>query len=69
MSTHTYTITDDGRHGYPYRAQCVCGWQSNTYAAEHAAQAMADDHIRRASTLGPHGYGGPFEGASPYGKA
>jgi hypothetical protein len=32
-------------HGYPYRAHCDCGWQSNTYAAAHAAQNMADNHI------------------------
>lgn len=31
-------------HGYPYRATCSCGWQSNTYAATHAAQQMADAH-------------------------
>lgn len=32
-------------HGYPFRAACVCGWESNTYAAVHAAQIMADDHV------------------------
>jgi hypothetical protein len=32
-------------HGYPFRAACVCGWQSNTYAAVHAAKIMADDHV------------------------
>lgn len=32
-------------HGYPYRATCSCGWQSRTYAATHAAQIMADEHV------------------------
>ena len=32
-------------HGYPYRATCSCGWRSNTYAATHAAQSMAEDHV------------------------
>jgi hypothetical protein len=31
--------------GYPFRATCVCGWKSKTYAANHAAQTMADEHI------------------------
>jgi hypothetical protein len=33
-------------HGYPYRATCSCGWQSNTYCAEHAAQGMAEYHLK-----------------------
>jgi hypothetical protein len=42
---HVTTIaTVRNNHGYPYRATCSCGWQSNTYAATHAAQTMADDH-------------------------
>jgi hypothetical protein len=32
-------------HGYPFRADCSCGWQSRTYAATHAAKAMGDDHV------------------------
>lgn len=40
-------------HGYPFRAACACGWQSNTYAATHAAQIMADDHV--ASENSYHG--------------
>jgi len=31
--------------GYPYRAVCACGWKSKCYAATHAAQTMADDHL------------------------
>ena len=31
--------------GYPFRATCRCGWMSKTYAATHAAQIMADDHL------------------------
>ncbi|QBP29700.1 hypothetical protein SEA_TYPHA_45 [Mycobacterium phage Typha] len=37
------TVADN--HGYPYRAKCACGWESNTYASQHAAQAMGDDHL------------------------
>jgi hypothetical protein len=32
-------------HGYPFRAVCSCGWQSNTYAADHAARYIGDDHV------------------------
>jgi hypothetical protein len=35
-------------HGYPYRAQCSCGWASNTYVARHAAESMADGHLSSA---------------------
>jgi hypothetical protein len=31
--------------GYPYRSVCSCGWRSKTYAATHAAEAMAQDHL------------------------
>jgi hypothetical protein len=31
--------------GYPFRATCLCGWKSKTYAATHAAQTMADEHV------------------------
>lgn len=31
--------------GYPFRATCQCGWKSKTYAADHAAKVMAEDHI------------------------
>lgn len=40
------TIADHRHdHGYPYRAECDCGWISKSYAAVHAARTMADDHI------------------------
>jgi hypothetical protein len=43
-------------HGYPYRAVCSCGWFSNTYTAEHAAQTMADAHLEPlAATAAPKG--------------
>lgn len=32
-------------HGYPWRATCRCGWVSDGYVAERAAQLMADDHV------------------------
>ncbi|QIG61591.1 hypothetical protein SEA_SYRA333_81 [Mycobacterium phage Syra333] len=32
----------------PWRAECTCGWVSVSYAADHAAQIMADDHVARA---------------------
>ena len=31
-------------HGYPWRAECWCGYVSRGYVAEHAAQSMADNH-------------------------
>lgn len=31
-------------HGYPFRAECGCGWKSIGYAAAHAAQTMLDAH-------------------------
>lgn len=31
--------------GYPFRATCWCGWKSKCYAATHAAQIMADEHL------------------------
>lgn len=31
--------------GYPFRATCWCGWKSKTYAAIHAAELMAQDHL------------------------
>lgn len=43
---HAYIVQMNGNHGYPYRASCPCGWQSNTYAAAHAAHTMGEDHIR-----------------------
>lgn len=47
---HTITVAwTPNNHGYPYRATCGCGWQSNTYAAEHAAQTMGDDHAAKAN--------------------
>ena len=43
---HSITIADHRHdHGYPYRAECACGWISKSYAAVHAARTMADDHI------------------------
>lgn len=42
---HVIDISSDGGHGYPYRARCVCGWQSNTYAASHAAETMGFAHV------------------------
>lgn len=45
MSRHSAEVVAIGlNHGYPFRAVCPCGWQSRGYAAEHAAQVMADDH-------------------------
>lgn len=37
--------------GYPFRAVCDCGWKSKCYAATHAAQIMADDHLTHPSAL------------------
>lgn len=31
----------------PWRAECECGWTSVSYARDHAAQIMADDHAER----------------------
>ncbi len=43
---HTVTVADHRHdHGYPYRAECECGWISKSYAAVHAARTMADEHI------------------------
>lgn len=41
---HNWEVRQTGGHGYPYRAHCVCGWQSNTYAAPHAADQMGAHH-------------------------
>ncbi|AER26154.1 hypothetical protein SSEA_SKINNY_161 [Mycobacterium phage Skinny] len=42
---HFFTVVwVPNNHGYPFRAECSCGWQSATYAAEHAAEAMGADH-------------------------
>lgn len=35
----------DPAQRYPYAAVCRCGWRSRGYVREHAAQAMADDHV------------------------
>lgn len=35
--------------GYPFRATCICGWRSKTYAATHAAQTMAEEHVNDPS--------------------
>jgi hypothetical protein len=42
---HSVTFSYAGAHGYPYRAECACGWISKSYAAVHAARTMADEHI------------------------
>lgn len=45
---HLHNITVGwvpNNHGYPYQAHCTCGWGSITYAAQHAAQGMADAHL------------------------
>lgn len=47
--THNYAVSRIGGHGYPYRAVCPCGWQSNTYAAAHAAHSMAGQHVAVAA--------------------
>lgn len=46
---HNYSVRRIGGHGYPYRAVCPCGWQSNTYAAAHAAHSMAGEHVAVAA--------------------
>jgi hypothetical protein len=47
--THTIEVTwVPNNHGYPYRATCSCGWQSNTYVSLHAAQMMGDYHTEPA---------------------
>lgn len=46
---HPYSVRRIGSHGYPYRAVCPCGWQSNTYAAAHAAHSMAGEHVAVAA--------------------
>lgn len=35
-------------HGYPYQAQCACGWFSLGYVREHAAQQMLELHKENA---------------------
>lgn len=35
-----------GRYGYT--PTCSCGWVTRGYIAEHAAQAVADDHKENA---------------------
>lgn len=48
--THAVTVGwVVNNHGYPYRATCECGWQSNTYAVDHAAQGMADAHMEKVA--------------------
>ena len=37
-------------HGYPWRAVCWCGYVSQGYVAEHAAQGMADYHNKPVLT-------------------
>jgi len=44
--THGTEIEYRSYHnGYPFRATCWCGWKSKHYAAAHAAQIMADEHL------------------------
>lgn len=46
---HEITVTTvANNHGYPYRATCSCGWQSNTYAAAHAAESMGSYHYENS---------------------
>ena len=47
MTTHSVAVTfTGGRYGYV--PTCSCGWVTRGYVAEHAAQAVADDHEERA---------------------
>lgn len=41
--THDVAVTLTGGR-YPFRPTCSCGWGARGYVAEHAAQAVADDH-------------------------
>jgi len=42
---HYVEVTDQqGTRGYPYRAVCVCGWQSWSYMTRWAATLMGEDH-------------------------
>jgi len=41
---HATTVARSGGHGYPYRAECACGWSSKSYAATHAAAQMGAEH-------------------------
>ena len=45
MAEHTYAVRSGGRHGYPFRAECTCGWKSKTYQTEFACQIMGDAHV------------------------
>lgn len=41
---HVATVTETSGQLYPYRPVCPCGQRFRAYAAEHAAQLVADDH-------------------------
>ena len=47
--THATTVARSGGHGYPYRAECACGWSSKSYAATHAAAHMGAEHLNHTS--------------------
>lgn len=51
MNNHATTVAyyPFSNHGYPFRATCECGWTSTSYAAQHAAQQMADEHMASVS--------------------
>lgn len=42
---HVFAVSTGGRHGYPFRAVCSCGWQSKTYQTEFACQMMGEAHL------------------------
>ena len=42
---HFVEVSDDqGTNGYPFRAVCICGWRSWSYASRYAATLMGQDH-------------------------
>ncbi|WGH22002.1 hypothetical protein SEA_TROGGLEHUMPER_121 [Rhodococcus phage Trogglehumper] len=42
----TAVVAESGKGGKVWRAHCTCGHRSATYVAEHAAETMADAHLR-----------------------
>lgn len=50
MHEITLTETRVNNYGYPYRAECTCGWQSAPHTNKHAAKAMGDLHLSAVVT-------------------
>ncbi|ADD45887.1 hypothetical protein [Stackebrandtia nassauensis] len=48
-TTHKTTVEYDGTRRYPWLPTCTCGEQFWGYVAEHAAQAIVDEHVAETS--------------------